>query len=113
MVDILEIVTANELQERKHWMISDRLERDYGVKRHLLYTWSKSLAAHNLIVKLPTGARGMWLISPEAADFLQSRVGKVGPHVGKILACLHCDTELPLGADITTCPSCHKEPFTL
>lgn len=113
-MNVLEIATASELQDRLDWMTSSLLERDYGVKRYMLYRWADTLAKYGLAVKLPAGGRGMWLVSPVGAKFLRGRTGTRGIHANKVLSCWHCGIELPHGtqdAQDGKCANCGNPPL--
>lgn len=82
---ILSKVTPQELQSKLGWLTSHQAKKR-GVPDYMVYRWGEILQKHDLAVKVKEVSgiqfgRGLWLLSPEAVEFLKGRKGQFGQEV--------------------------------
>ena len=77
MTKIEELATVQELQELG-WMTISQAKEERGVSTYTAYRWGPALQEKGLARKLPLPGRGLWILSPEAIEFLVARRGRIG-----------------------------------
>lgn len=65
------------MEEEKKWLTTTEAQEEHGVPRHLVYRWGPRLEEAGHARKFD-GQRGMWLVDPEAVEFLKGRRGRIG-----------------------------------
>jgi len=73
-----QLIVAGDLQADLKWYTTADLQTEHNVPPYMVYRWGAQLQANGLAQKLVRGRRGVWLVAPEAIEFLKSRAGKRG-----------------------------------